>query len=459
MAEVDGGLGDRARAWIEATVGGRVTAVERRIHARPMWRVDVDGPDGRRSYLARGARGGESALAAVYDLAHEAAVIERLVAVGVPTPTPHGFQPDLPLLLLEWADGASDLAAVADPGVRRAVALDFVAALADLHAHTPEALAVPGLAVPRTAAEHALASLEVAERELAAAVDVPPEPFLTFARRWLRAHVPPAVERTSLLQGDTGPGNFLFIGDRFTHFVDWELAHLGDPMFDLAAVCVRDMNTPIGGLPELFARYGERAGVPVDLDRVRYHRVNKCTQSLVAITSYAHRARRPDEVALWHGWRALYLRAGCQALVEAEGGTWDQPAASPPPGGDPAIGPPSWAGLVAGHLATAVAPQLDPFLRHQVEGSQRILAVLAGDGARDGRPDDEERADLGALLGGPVRSLGEGLAELDRRIAAGAIDDAGVLGYLTRRAHRTAARLRPLMGPFADHRFGPLEHL
>ena len=78
MAEADGGLGDRARAWIEATVGGRVTAVERRIHARPMWRVDVDGPDGPRSYFARGARGRESALAA--DMVRESAELAILVA-------------------------------------------------------------------------------------------------------------------------------------------------------------------------------------------------------------------------------------------------------------------------------------------------------------------------------------------------------------------------------------------
>ncbi len=50
----DSGLGAAARAWIEATTGGRVASVDRWIHARPMWRVDVDGPDGRRSYMARG---------------------------------------------------------------------------------------------------------------------------------------------------------------------------------------------------------------------------------------------------------------------------------------------------------------------------------------------------------------------------------------------------------------------
>jgi hypothetical protein len=268
------------------------------------------------------------------------------------------------------------------------------------------------------------------------------------------------VERTSLLQGDTGPGNFLFTGDRFAGFVDWELAHYGDPMFDLAAVCVRDMNSPFADLPALFARYAERAGDPVDLDRVRYHRVNKCVQSLVAIDSYARRARRPDEVALWHGWRALYLRGGCQAIVEAEGRSCDpgvrgaDPSAQRDAGEDP-----PWADLVAEHLATDVRPRLeDEFLRHQVDGSLRILGVLSAEAGRPGAA-EPERADLAGLLGGAPASVAAGLAELAGRITAGSCDDAEVLAYLTRRAGRLADRMRPLMGAFADHRFGPLENL
>ncbi len=393
----------------------------------------------------------------MYDLAREARVVERLAAVGVPTPRSHGFEPTLPLLLLDWVGGRSDLWSVPDPAARRDVALDFMDALADLHRLTPEELAIPGLSVPTTPKEHALASLEVAERQLAGA-GIPPEPFITFGRRWLRDHVPARVDRTSLLQGDTGPGNFMFVGDRFTNFVDWELAHFGDPMFDIAAVCVRDMNTPVAPLPDLFARYGARAGVPVDLDRVRYHRVNKCVQSLVAIASYTHRARRPDEVALWHGWRALYLRSGCQAIVEAEGGRWDPPpatSASAVPSGDP-----QWAQLVAEHLAAEVVPLLDDaFTRHQVAGSIQVLGLLAADQVRGGRPDDEELDDLAGLLGGRPASVPDGLADLDARIAAGRCDDGAVLAYLTRRALRTADRMRPLMGKFADHRFAPLENL
>ena len=45
-----------------------------------------------------------------------------------------------------------------------------------------------------------------------------------------------ATPGPSLVQGDTGPGNFLHDGRRVTAFLDFELGHLGDPMEDLAWV-------------------------------------------------------------------------------------------------------------------------------------------------------------------------------------------------------------------------------
>jgi aminoglycoside phosphotransferase (APT) family kinase protein len=448
-----GGLGPGVAAWIEAELGGRVSRVERRIHPRPMWEVDVVRSDGAVvPVFVRGERGSGSALASVYDLAREAAVVRRLSAAGVATPAFLGHRDDLGAMLLERVGGRSD-AHVLGGERRTRVARHFMEVLADLHALDAEALAIPGLAVPRTSEQLALGELLVAE-ELYARADVPPEPFITFGGRWLRAHVPSGVVRPVVVQGDTGPGNFMYDGDRVTHLFDWEMAHLGDPMEDLAAVCVRDMVTPFADLPDAFAAYGARAGAPVDLDRVRYHRVSKCVRSLMAITSYAHQARRPDEVALWHGWRALYLRSGCQALVEAEGGTWAEPGAADGPTGEPD----PWFAVVAGHLDGAVRPHLPTaFDRHQLDGALAVLAVLADDSARGGRGDDDERADLAALLGGPVPSVDAGLAALDARLAAGRdVDDAAVLAYLCRRSHRTARRARPIMGAFADHRFNPI---
>jgi len=109
-------------------------------------------------------------------------------------------------------------------------------------------------------------------------------------------------------------------GDRVTHLVDWEISHFGDPMEDLAAICVRDMVTPFAHLPSLFAHYGEVSGTHVDLDRVRYHRVSKCVRSLFAILSFTSEPSGEPEFAIWQAWRLLYIKSACQALAEAMGG-------------------------------------------------------------------------------------------------------------------------------------------
>ena len=61
-----------------------------------------------------------------------------------------------------------------------------------------------------------------------------PDPLVLYAQGWLRANAPKQVQRTVLVQGDTGPGNFLAEDGRVTGIVDWEFAHVGDPMADLA---------------------------------------------------------------------------------------------------------------------------------------------------------------------------------------------------------------------------------
>jgi len=54
------------------------------------------------------------------------------------------------------------------------------------------------------------------------------------AIRWLRANQPPPAQRLSIVHGDYRTGNFLFDAHGDIHGVlDWEMAHLGDPLEDL----------------------------------------------------------------------------------------------------------------------------------------------------------------------------------------------------------------------------------
>lgn len=79
------------------------------------------------------------------------------------------------------------------------------------------------------------------QRELdhwAAVVDrdaLEPQPITQAAIRWLRAHPPAPAQRLAIVHGDYRIGNLLVSPEGDVRGVlDWEMAHLGDPLEDLA---------------------------------------------------------------------------------------------------------------------------------------------------------------------------------------------------------------------------------
>jgi aminoglycoside phosphotransferase (APT) family kinase protein len=61
-----------------------------------------------------------------------------------------------------------------------------------------------------------------------------PQPIARAAIRWLRRHPPPPARKISVVHGDYRTGNFLFDGEgNIRAILDWEMAHLGDPLEDL----------------------------------------------------------------------------------------------------------------------------------------------------------------------------------------------------------------------------------
>tara|TARA_R110000824_G_scaffold155226_1_gene327495 strand:- start:44627 stop:45592 length:966 start_codon:yes stop_codon:yes gene_type:complete len=62
-----------------------------------------------------------------------------------------------------------------------------------------------------------------------------PNPIAHAAIRWLKRNPPPAAQKLSLVHGDFRSGNFLYSPDGdITAVLDWEMAHIGDPLEDLA---------------------------------------------------------------------------------------------------------------------------------------------------------------------------------------------------------------------------------
>lgn len=62
-----------------------------------------------------------------------------------------------------------------------------------------------------------------------------PQPIIRAAIRWLRRHPPPPAQKISVVHADFRTGNFLYDSEGTIHAIlDWEMAHLGDPLEDLA---------------------------------------------------------------------------------------------------------------------------------------------------------------------------------------------------------------------------------
>ncbi len=107
-----------------------------------------------------------------------------------------------------------------------------------------------------------------------------PVPTIDHAAQWLRAHLPPVVP-PALVHGDFRSGNVIVDEKGIAAVLDWENAGLGDPLRDLAWVCVNSWRygvseKPVGGFGEiddLFAGYEAHTGEPVDRDAFHFWQV------------------------------------------------------------------------------------------------------------------------------------------------------------------------------------------
>ncbi len=106
-----------------------------------------------------------------------------------------------------------------------------------------------------------------------------PHPTFELAFRWLEAHRPPTTRRT-LVHGDFRLGNVMVGPDGLRAVLDWELAHLGDPMEDLGWLCVKAWRfgsaLPAGGVgtyEQLISAYEAASGLTLDPEVVRWWEV------------------------------------------------------------------------------------------------------------------------------------------------------------------------------------------
>jgi aminoglycoside phosphotransferase (APT) family kinase protein len=93
-----------------------------------------------------------------------------------------------------------------------------------------------------------------------------PRPVFELGLRWLRDNRPAARE-PAVVHGDFRNGNLIVGPDGIRAVLDWELAHIGDPLEDLGWLCARawrwGQRPVVGGMgsrAELLTAYAEAGG-------------------------------------------------------------------------------------------------------------------------------------------------------------------------------------------------------
>lgn len=236
-----------------------------------IWRFGLQTPSGETDMILRRAPGGDRLSGAGVGLAVEARLLAAAAARHVPVPAaPYVLVPEDGLgegFVMTFVEGEtlggrivkSDAFATA----RESLARDCGAILAQIHSIDPEAF--PSL--PVQTPSDLIDQWRDAYRDGTVA-----RPVFEFAFRWLEEHAPPPPDRPRLVHGDFRNGNLMIGPDGVRAVLDWELAHIGDPMEDLGWLCVNSWrfgrtDRPVGGFgdyEDLFDGYEKAGGVTVN---------------------------------------------------------------------------------------------------------------------------------------------------------------------------------------------------
>ncbi len=157
-----------------------------------------------------------------------------------------------------------------------------------------------------------------------------PQPIAHAAIRWLKRNLPPPAQKISLVHGDYRTGNFLFDGEgNIRAILDWEMAHLGDPLEDLGWALDPlwshgDPAHPAGLLArdEALRIWQDTSGLTIDAAALRWWEIFASLKGLAIWISAAREygeGRNTEPVNAFSGWycTAFHNKVLADRLSEA----------------------------------------------------------------------------------------------------------------------------------------------
>ncbi len=243
--------------------------------------------------------------------------------LGLPVPEPIALELDnealeRPFFVMEEITGC-EVASILNPdpygAQRETIGRQFWSVLGRIAAADPRAIGLGDFEGAHDVGEawrHEVARWEKVidedERE--------PQPIARAAIRWLKRNKPPPAQKISVVHGDYRTGNFLFTaqGD-IRAILDWEMAHLGDPLEDLAWALDPlwshgDPARPAGLLAraDAVAAWEAASGLKADATALAWWEIFASLKGLAiwisAACEYAE-GRNTDAVNAFSGWYCL----------------------------------------------------------------------------------------------------------------------------------------------------------
>ncbi|HJZ37306.1 MAG TPA: phosphotransferase family protein [Solirubrobacterales bacterium] len=223
------------------------------------------------------------------DLRQEYEICRLLVEHGVAAPVCHEYEAEDnpfggPFYVMDRAPGSApnvwrkrDREALeANWAAGGSLAEDLLDSLVRIHGVPAEPVAA---VLPRRDFDAAVSHWEEVQGSMALVRD----PVVEDAYAWLRERMPDPIEPT-LVHGDYRIGNCLSEDGRVTAILDWEIAYLGDPRYDLGYISLeyeagrftRPGSPLLGSVADrewFFDQYEARSGRPVDREVVRTYAV------------------------------------------------------------------------------------------------------------------------------------------------------------------------------------------
>lgn len=248
------------------------------------YRVRIEDTSGQRQLALRRSQPSLEADSSVggISLATEARLFQLAGAAGIPGPgINYVLLPEDGLgsgFIMEWLDGETlgqrIVRAEALDGVRPRLARECGQILGRIHALDWRAAGLAG-ALPEVDPATLVEETWSYYRDFNV-----PVPMIDYTWRWLRDNLPQG-SRTTLVHGDFRNGNLMVTAAGINAVLDWELAHIGDPVRDLGWLCVNSWRfgndaLPVGGfgtIEDLLAGYRDTSGLEVKRQELEFWQV------------------------------------------------------------------------------------------------------------------------------------------------------------------------------------------